>query len=294
MAEYIKGKTLGPDDLRIAIRDSKYSTVINPFSITYSIWYSSPYHDVEMSPPYNPVKIADGIFFAPYTIPLDAETGPWLVRWNIVETVGSPITEVVQEFTVTEKSTVVVPAYPTAETIRNLMANRLRIMLRDNNPDRNYRFRPPNTDAMLQAQTEVFGYIWESYELEEYLIMSLDDLNSSPPYRTDDFMSLPERWRTALLFRAAAIACRAVSMNWVADEFAYSIGGVSLDIDKSSKYQSMADGYDQQYETARQLLKSSIKITKGLSQNRYGIGISSALGPMTAPGSMSRRNFVGR
>jgi hypothetical protein len=85
-----------------------------------------------------------------------------------------------------------------------------------------------------------------------------------------------------------------VLANGILAHNTYSIGGVSLDIDKSAKYQAMADGYDQQYEQMRELIKQSLKSVKGLSQSRYGIGISSALGPMTAPGSMSRRNFVGR
>ncbi len=463
MAEFIPGKILGPEDLRISIRDSKYSTLINPFSISYSIWYATPTNDVEMYPPTTPVKVADGTFFAPYQIPLDAPTGPWIVRWNVVETPGAPIVEVIQEFKVVSPEV----AAPEATLSRNelnrrTMVGRLRVFLRDNNPDRNYRFRPPNTDKFLQAQTEVFGFIWTDDELEEYLLMAIDDLNSSPPYTLVDFASIPDRWRTAIIYRAAAIACRAMSLNWVADEFSvkgdtqvhlssiqgeislgieelynayslmvsggedlsvskkalewairlnndevftkscdnsgqgvyskvsgivrhisplkriakittetgkmvectsdhslfkleeetlsevtpeelsvgqeivclgglekvlqiefveseyftydlmvpgtnnffvndgilahntYSIGGVSLDIDKSAKYQAMADGYDQQYEQMRELIKRSIKIVKGLSQSRYGIGISSALGPMTAPGSMSRRNFIGR
>jgi len=72
----------------------------------------------------------------------------------------------------------------------------------------------------------------------------------------------------------------------------YSVSGVSLDIEKSSKYQSMAESFNTQYDKAKEENKLSIKIVKGLQQPRYGVGISSALGPMSRPGVQSRRNFV--
>ena len=65
----------------------------------------------------------------------------------------------------------------------------------------------------------------------------------------------------------------------------YSISGVSLDIDKSSKYLSLKEKMLDQ-------AKSSIKIVKGLQQPRYGIGISSALGPYSRVGVQSRRNYI--
>jgi len=72
----------------------------------------------------------------------------------------------------------------------------------------------------------------------------------------------------------------------------YSVGGVSLDIEKSSKYESMKNNFIQEWDKARDLAKQSIKIVVGLSQPRYGVGISSALGPYSRPGVQSRRNFI--
>ena len=72
----------------------------------------------------------------------------------------------------------------------------------------------------------------------------------------------------------------------------YSVSGVSLDIDKSSKYESLKNNYIQEYDKIRDLAKSSIKIIKGLQQPRFGIGISSALGPYSRPGVQSRRNYI--
>jgi very-short-patch-repair endonuclease len=72
----------------------------------------------------------------------------------------------------------------------------------------------------------------------------------------------------------------------------YSISGVSLDIEKSSKYQAMKESFETEYDKVLELTKRSIKITVGLKQPRYGIGISSALGPFSKPGVQSRRNFA--
>lgn len=72
----------------------------------------------------------------------------------------------------------------------------------------------------------------------------------------------------------------------------YSVSGVSLDIDKSSKYESMKNNFIEEFEKSRELAKRSIKIIKGLQQPKYGIGLQSALGPYSRPGIQSRRNYV--
>ena len=46
-------------------------------------------------------------------------------------------------------------------------------------------------------------------------------------------------WRSALLWGALVLAAQALSFQWVANEFGYSIGGISLDLEKSSKYQAL-------------------------------------------------------
>ena len=112
----------------------------------------------------------------------------------------------------------------------------------------------------------------------EFLLMAVDELNSSPPVTGITLDNAPERWRTNLIMRAAAFACGAVTLNWIADEYDYSISGVSLSIEKSSKYEAMKDNFLAEWEKSRELIKASIKIVKGLRQPRYGIGISSALG----------------
>ncbi len=283
------GQVLTQNDLKISIRDSG-STLIDPYYIRYSLFdYTTGMEVLIGDADRIPATTGVGNFYVNAMVPMDANIGDWIVRWNFREASSSPMVQVAQEFAVV-KADVVISI--TGDPNKDNFIRRLRILLRDNNPDRNYRFRPPSTEKFLQSQAQVFGYIWEDDELLEYLLFAVDDLNSGPPVTGVTLDDIPDRWRTAILIKAAAFACMAISMNWISDEFNYSISGVSLDIDKSSKYQSMKQNFESEYDKAKEGIKRSIKITKGLKQPRYGIGISSALGPYSKPGTQSRRNFT--
>lgn len=483
-----RGQTLTRDDLMIAVRNTS-GDLIDPAIITYSIFdYTTGVEVLIGDPNQIPASTGVGLFYANTLIPLDANYGEWVVRWNMRQQITDPIVQVVQRFQVVGEQ---ITTSVTTDSTEKLMVRRLRILLRDNNPDRNYRFRPPNSEKFLQSQTETFGYIWEDEELYEYILMSVDTFNSAPPVTGITADGLPDRWRTVVLMGAAAHACRAVALNWIADEFSisgdedvwvrdakskkqfkvslkdlhtavsheymeqikatvkefieedgvsdlyeaiyavgtsdnplhraihrgdlevrsvsrttglvrwspvtavmkhdvsskkiydvdvagagvvsctedhslflveesgekaitsvrtsevevgswvavvpgeatevesaivksskegspslfmydisvpgdenfvlasgivahnsYSISGVSLDIDKSSKYQGMKENFESEHEKMLEQAKRSIKIVKGLQQPRYGIGISSALGPFSRVGVQSRRNYV--
>jgi hypothetical protein len=217
---FFKGQQLSATDLKITIRDQS-GVPVDPYYIRYSLFdYTTGIEVLIGNPDQIPQTTGTGQFYVSSTIPLDANLGDWLVRWNFNETVFSPLIEVVQEFTVVDQT---IKSSIAQSTIQNTLLRRLRIVLRDNNPDRNYRFRPPATEKFMQTQTQVFGYIWEDEELYEYLLMAVDELNSSPPVTGITLDNAPDRWRTNLIMRAAAFACGAVTLNWIADE--YSVGG---------------------------------------------------------------------
>ena len=92
--------------------------------------------------------------------------------------------------------------------------------------------------------------------------------------------------------KAMALAFMAVAANWVADEFDYSIGGVSLSIEKSSKYESLKSNAETEFDKATEAKARTVKFVRGLQQPRFGIGIRSAFGPHVAQGVLSPRNFV--
>ena len=71
------------------------------------------------------------------------------------------------------------------------------------------------------------------------------------------------------------------------------MGGISLDIEKSSKYESAHRVVSEQFDKQLENAKNTVKIVKGLQQSRYGTGIRSAFGPFTSRSSLSPRKFLG-
>lgn len=72
----------------------------------------------------------------------------------------------------------------------------------------------------------------------------------------------------------------------------YSISAVSLDIDKSAKYESLKNNAEGMFNLMVLEYKKSIHITRGLQQPRYGIGLSVHLGPFNKSGIVSPRNYA--
>jgi len=216
---YKSGQTLTDNDLKIAIRNN-LGVLVDPFYIRYSLFDATTGVDVLIGAPDRiPATVGTGLYYVDATIPPDDNIGDWLVRWNFKETSAAPLVEVVQEFNIVKDC---VSVSPTGSTVGDDFVRRLRILLRDNDPDRNYRFRPPSHEKFIQAQTQVFGYIWEDYELYEYVLMAMDYFNSAPPVTGVTLNDMPLRWRTSVLLGAAAFACMAITMNWIADEFSVS------------------------------------------------------------------------
>lgn len=214
-----RGSTTGPDDLNITVRDPG-GTLIDPFRLEYAIYDATTGVEVLIGSPVNsPVRVSLGQYYAEIVFAADANIGDWVIRWTIQETAADPVYQSVQEFNIVGDSTIV---SFTGNSNLDALIYSLRILLRDNNPDRNYRFRPPASMKFVQGQTQVFGFIWEDEELLEYIYMAIDDFNTYPPVTdliVDNLWGTERRWRTAILLRAAAFAMFAIALNWIADEF---------------------------------------------------------------------------
>ena len=166
MACIIRGSTSGPNELTIIVRDVS-DNLIDPYLLRYAIFDYTTGMEVLIGSPVNtPVRTSLGKYYASFTFPADANVGLWRIRWTIQETAVDPVYESVEEFNVVGDSTVV---SVTGDANMDALIHSLRIILRDNNPDRNYRFRPPASEKFIQGQTQVFGFIWEVEELLEYL-----------------------------------------------------------------------------------------------------------------------------
>lgn len=241
-----------------------------------------------------PVNPAVGEYFAAILIPLAATIGTYRIRWTMRELVNSPQTQTVMEFAVVgADNAVVMSPYSASE---QEMISTLRILLRDNFPDRNYHFRPPEHEADIGAYNRVFGYIWEDTELLVYLKQAVDWWDMFPPSThvgtLDRLTAENPTWRTAIQYGGMMFALMALAINWVSEEFDYSIGGVSLSLDKSSKYESLKSNAEGQFDKGTEAKARTVKFLRGLQQPRYGIGIRSAFGPNVGRGILSPRSFL--
>ncbi len=285
---------LGPEDLDINFTDS--GSPINVASIRYAIFFVDPNTGLEMlvgDPERVPINPSVGTYYAALVLPTNSPAGDYVIRWTLMKFTTSPTSTVVQEFGVVVEGTLITSMFSTNELD---LIRSLRIKLRDNNPDRNYHFRPATGEGVLKAQTRVFGQIWEDEELIEYLRCALDLINMYPPetglMSIDQLVQFKRNWRTLLIEGAIFQALRAITLNWIVDEFDYSIGGISLSINKASAYQGMAEMANQNFKEFAETAKRSVKIITGLRQSRFGFGIRSAFGPAVRQGVLTPKNFV--
>lgn len=294
--QFTPGTVLQRGDLNIFLVDSN-NAPINAYEITYSLYYVDPNPpNLEvLIPPANrtPVNPQIGEYYAALMVPPSAELGTYRIRWTIKQTAGSAVQTVVQEFQVVDVSSSVVQ-YTQAQTE---MIRRLRILLRDQWPDKYYHFRPPEHEGVIGRYNRVFGHVWDDYELLEYLERALDWWNMFPPSTgnlcsLDALLSLYPAWGTAILWGAIVHAAMALAFNWIQEEFDYSIGGISLSIERSSKYESMKSNAESQFEKATEAKLATVKFIRGLQQPKYGVGIRSAFGPHVGRGVLSPRNFL--
>ena len=294
------GQTIGRGDLDIFLRNGAGNPA-NAAEIYFALYYVDPGPpEIEVligAAQRAPINPAVGEYYASLAIPSGATVGTYRIRWTFRETVSSPLQEVAQEFAVVLDTTATTPTgYTQAQT---QMMWSLRILTRDNNPDRNYHFRPPEYEGDIGQYNRIFGFIWEDAELLEYLQRSLDSFNAFPPNtghiltNLDQLVAQRPQWRTFILWGAIAHACFAVAMNAIADEFDYSIGGVSLSIDRYSKYESMKQNAETQFnEKAAETKQRTVKYIRGLQQPRFGMGVRSSFGPHVGNGVLSPRSFI--
>ena len=296
MAEpkFARGAILEREDLYINLVDNNGSPV-DAYDISFAIYDVTTGSEVLVGPSERePAHPEVGSYWAPIRIPRNANKGLYRIRWKFRRTSTSNETTVMEEFEVIKQTEA-----QEAEWSDNIltMTSSLRDMLRDNNPDKNYHFRPPTSEGVINDYNEVFAYIWEDHELVEYMRRAVDRINMHPPETAFDGVSGlvndKPSWRTMMLTGAIIHACFALSMNWTADEFSYDIGGISLDISKADMYSSRMDSAEQQFEKMLEAKERTVKVTRGLKQYRYGIGVRSAFGPHTHEGAMTPQKFLG-
>ena len=83
-----------------------------------------------------------------------------------------------------------------------------------------------------------------------------------------------------------------VLANGIVAHNSYSIGGISLDIEKSSKYEGMKQNAEDQWDKLTEAKRNTTRYIRGLSQPRFGRGVRSAFGPYVGRSILSPRSFV--
>jgi hypothetical protein len=294
---FTQGQVLGRGDLDIYLSNSSGNPT-NAFSISYALYYVDPLTTAEVligGAARTPVNPSVGEFYASLQVPSSSAPGDYRIRWLFRETATSSEEGAVQEFGIV--SNAVETTTDTYSTCVTDLIRKMRFLTRDNNPDRNYRFMPPEGEGTIGCFNQVFGYIWTDEEFYEYLEMALWKWNMQPPMteelRTIDMICRDRpSWKAALLWGALVNAAQALTYNWVANEFDYSIGGISLNVEKSSKYQSLKENAESQWDKLTEAKSRTTHFMRGLAQPRFGRGVRSAFGPYVGRGVLSPRGFV--
>lgn len=291
-----QGQSLGRGDLDIYLQNAA-GNPSSAYSITYAVYYVDPSDGSEIlngSAAREPVNPAVGEYYAALTVPSSAAPGDYRIRWTFQERSSYPEQTVVQEFGVVGETTTTTPTLYSA-CVTDLMW-KLREMTRDNDPDSYYRFRPPEGEGVVGCYNQVFGYIWKDAELADFLDIALWKWNAFPP-ETEELRTVGQlcrqkpSWKAALLWGSIVEMAMALTFEWVANEFDYSIGGISLNLEKSSKYQSLKENAESQFDKLTEAKQQTTHYIRGLSQPRFGTGVRSAVGPFVGRGVLSPRSF---
>ena len=121
--------------------------------------------------------------------------------------------------------------------------------------------------------------MWEDAEYLEYLERALDWWNMQPP-ETESLKNLTPvsskeaRVEDTHITGRDTVRCNGFTSELIVDEFDYSIGGISLSLDRSSKYEGLKSSAEQMWSMSVDAKSRTTKFMRGLSQPKYGIGIS--------------------
>ena len=282
MFTFTQGKALGPGDLGILVHDSG-GVLMVPDAINYDVFANNngTFSPVLLSQ--TPANPSVGVYYANLTIPTNWD-GTYQLRWNMKQYPDGVVNIVLNDFFVQavdyasnsfEAPSVVIGTRPSSVSQKTAdVIMQVRTLLSDTNPDRNYHFRPPTPGKQVAGFTSRVGFIWEDTTIIRMLQLTIAQLNTwnvkARYYWKLD--TLPDDWAQAAAVGAAAKCLMGEAARWAADEFGYSLNGVSLDINKAALYQGLAASYTQEFETWAPLITANRPASVGLRQNRWLLG----------------------
>ena len=285
MFTFFSGKTLGPGDLSLMVRDEA-GRPVEPTRISYTIYLVAEEGRKVLlaGPQAQPSKGAEtGLYFVGMTIPSNWAAGDYQLVWHLQQYDDSDEVTVMDDFRVMSAnpstSSLEAPSVLMASTpvVTQRIANMVimvRELLSDTNPDRNYHFRPPTAAKVVAGYSTRVGYIWTDTTIIRMLRLAISKINTSNPLANHGFNleNVPEDWGNAAALGAAASCLSAEAARWAADEFGYSLNGVSLDLQKASGYQGLAEQYRAELTEWLPNLTANRPFSVGLRQSRWLLG----------------------
>lgn len=182
------------------------------------------------------IRVSQGYYKFEYQLDIKCATGYWAYEWMFTVTGNTyPVLSINAR---TERFVVVNPG--TSTFVADALVNNLRILLKDNHPD--YRKQR-----------------WTDTELQVFIENALWDINVTPPAITyfflDNYYNNVPDWKSLIMTGAQVFALIAQGTFEIGKEFSYGDNGISITIDRSGKYQGLANMILTNYETKKTLVK---------------------------------------
>ena len=275
-----QGKPLSPGDLGLNVRDGS-GKLIDPCGIAYALFAvgSDGIRSLVSEPKMLPGRVTTGVYFVPGAIP-SIWNGRYDLVWYLQQYANEAEAQIFEEFEVCridpltssmEAPSVLLTSKPGLNRIMIERIMTVRELLSDTCPDRNYSFRPPTSGQTVAGFNSRVGFIWLDATIIRMLKLNIQKLNTWNPMSLYSYTveSAPEAWGDAAAVGAAASCLSTEAARWTAEEFQYSLNGVSLDLHKASEYLSIAQSYQTEFTTWAPLLTANRPASVGLRQQRW-------------------------
>ena len=179
-------------------------------------------------------RVSIGRYEYSYLLPATAPIGSgWSYRWLFaIASVTMPVEQRTEYFEAVNATSI---------GLLDLRTD-VRIKLKDTHPDKTKRK-------------------YTNLELDTYIMNALWDLNGSPPaftyFTLENWEENVPQWKSLITQGAMIFAMISQGIFEIGKEFSYSDNGISITIDRSGKYQNMANMLMQVYQKQKELTKKA-------------------------------------
>lgn len=283
MIAFTQGKLLGSGDLCLTTRDENGAPYA-PNAITFSIFSVDPNTQIQtlVTQPNMTPAGGGGQYWVEMTLPTLWD-GQFKLVWYVARNSGDPIAQVFEDFQVVqfnpltnsnEAMSVFLALRPGMSPKMAELVMSVRELLSDTNPDRNYHFRPPTAGKTVAGYSTRVGFIWTDPTIVRMLKLTIAQLNTWNPmnYLSYEVETCPTAFAEAACLGAAAKCLSSEAARWAAEEFGYSLNGVSLDLNKSATYQNLGAAYAAEFQAWAPQISANRPASVGLRQSRWLLG----------------------